>query len=227
MNMKITSTREAAKLNGIKILVYGPPDAGKTYLCSTIPNPLIISAESGLLTLADYDIATIEVNSLQELREAYAFIASSEEAKQYDTICLDSISDIAERVLSFEKKANKDKRMAYMMLGEQMSDLIRAFRALPKNVYFSAKLERSKDDYTGMMLYRPSMPGNALTEQLPHYFDFVLALRKDRDNDGNIYRYLQCEGDLQYIAKNRGGYLPRTMEPDLSRIYEAISHGKR
>lgn len=38
---------------GIKLAVYGGAGIGKTRLSATAPNPLIISAESGLLSLKD------------------------------------------------------------------------------------------------------------------------------------------------------------------------------
>ncbi len=85
---------------------------------------------------------------------------TSEEASQYKSICLDSISEIAEVVLNHEKKHAKDPRQAYGSMQEQVTDLIRAFRDIEgKHVYFSAKLEKTQDE-TGRILYAPAMPGN-------------------------------------------------------------------
>ena len=65
--IKITSTKDFY-LRGIKCLVYGESGVGKTVLCSTAPDPIIISAESGLLSLRKKDIPVIEINSLKTLR---------------------------------------------------------------------------------------------------------------------------------------------------------------
>ena len=55
-----------------------------------------------------------------------------------------------------------------------------------KNVYFSAKMEKQKDEQTGSMLYSPSMPGQKLGQALPYFFDEVLVLRAEKDADGNL-----------------------------------------
>ena len=151
MSIRLTTTREAAQINGLKVCVYGASGAGKTRLCVTTGEPtVIISAEAGLLSLRDTDIPVIEVATIGDVHDAYRFIAESDDAKDFRWVCLDSVSEIAEVVLSAEKKATKDPRQAYGALQEQMTDLLRAFRDLPgRNVYMSAKLDRQKDELTG------------------------------------------------------------------------------
>jgi phage nucleotide-binding protein len=219
INLKRTSGLAA---NGVKLLVYGQAGAGKTSLIRTLPNPIILSAEAGLLSLTGTDIPYIEITSMAELQEAYLWASSSDEAKGFDSIALDSISEIGEVVLSTEKKATKDPRAAYGAMQEQMGDLIRAFRDLPgKNVYFSAKLEKSTDEM-GKLLYNPAMPGKALTQGLPYFFDEVLALRVERDADGNTHRALMCDSDGLWLAKDRSGKLDSWEAPDLGAIIAKI-----
>jgi hypothetical protein len=137
-------------------------------------------------------------------------------------VALDSISEIAEVVLNAEKKATKDPRQAYGAMQEQMADLIRSFRDLPgKNVYMSAKLEKSQDEM-GRMLYAPSMPGNKTGQQLPYFFDEVLALRVEKDADGNSQRALMCDSDGLWTAKDRSGKLGQWEAPDLGAIIRKI-----
>lgn len=215
INLRSTSGLHA---NGVKVLVYGQAGAGKTSLIKTLPNPLVLSAEGGLLSIADADIPFIEVNSMESLKEAYEYASTSD----YASIALDSISEIAEVVLNFEKKATKDPRQAYGAMQEQMADIIRAFRDLPgKNVYFSAKLEKSQDEM-GRMLHAPSMPGNKVGQSLPYFFDEVLALRVERDADGNPQRALMCQSDGLWQAKDRSGKLGAWEAPDLGEIIKKI-----
>lgn len=219
INLKRTSGLAA---NGVKLLVYGQSGAGKTSLIRTLPNPIILSAEAGLLSLTGTDIPYIEITSISELQEAYLWASSSDEAAGFDSIALDSISEIGEVVLSSEKKATKDPRAAYGAMQEQMGDLIRAFRDLPgKNVYFSAKLEKSQDEM-GKLLYNPATPGKALTQGLPYFFDEVLALRVERDADGNAHRALMCDSDGLWLAKDRSGKLEPWEAPDLGAIIAKI-----
>ncbi len=154
--------------------------------------------------------------------EAYRWLMDSAEAKPFESVAIDSISEVAEVVLNAEKKATKDPRQAYGAMQEQMADLIRAFRDLPgKHVYMSAKLDKSQDEM-GKMLYAPSMPGNKTGQQLPYFFDEVLALRVEKDADGNSYRALLCDGDGSWLAKDRSGKLDQWEPPDLGAIINKI-----
>lgn len=213
--------------NGVKVLVYGQAGAGKTSLVATLPDPIVLSAEGGLLSIHDADIPYIEVNSMATLKEAYQWLIESDEAKGFKSVALDSISEIAEVVLNHEKKASKDPRQAYGAMQEQMADIIRAFRDLPgRNVYMSAKLEKTQDEM-GRMLYSPSMPGNKTGQSLPYFFDEVLALRVERDGDGVTQRALMCDSDGLWLAKDRSGKLDAWESPDLGEIIRKISGGAK
>jgi phage nucleotide-binding protein len=208
--------------NGVKLVVYGASGSGKTSLIKTLPKPVVLSAEGGLLSIQDADIPFIEITSMEELQEAYMWCRDSEEAKEFETIALDSISEVAEVVLNHELKTNKDGRAAYGELNTQMTGLIRAFRDLPsKHVYFSAKLEKSQDEM-GKLLYNPSMPGKSLTQSLPYFFDEVLALRVERDSDGINQRAIMCDTDGLWLAKDRSGKLEPWEAPDLGEIIRKI-----
>ena len=221
MAIDIRSTR-GLSAHGVKMLVYGQAGAGKTSLIPSLPTPIVLSAEGGLLSIADADVPFIEVTDMDTLNEAYSWLSSSAEAAQYQSVALDSISEIAEVVLSAEKKKTKDPRQAYGALQEIMGDMIRAFRDLPgKHVYFSAKLEKTQDE-TGRILYAPSMPGNKLGQGLPFFFDEVLALRVERDADGNTQRALMCDSDGLWLAKDRSGKLDGWEAPDLGEIIRKI-----
>lgn len=224
MAVRLTSTRDAARVNGVKVCVYGMAGSGKTRLCATTgASPIIISAEAGLLSLRDVDIPVIEVSTIEDVKDAYRMVSESAECKDFDWICLDSISEIAEVVLAAEKKATKDPRQAYGALQETMYELVRAFRDLPRNVYMSAKAERVKDDHSGAVLYGPSMPGQKLGQALPYFFDEVFAIRTEKDAEGNLQRWLQTQPDYQWAAKDRSGALDAWETPELSAIAAKIN----
>ncbi|HMA78355.1 MAG TPA: ATP-binding protein [Candidatus Paceibacterota bacterium] len=212
--------------DGVKILVYGQGGSGKTTLIKTLPNPVILSAEGGLLSLADTDIPYIEVTDMLSLREAYQWATESEEAAQYESIALDSLSEIAEVVLSAEKKQSKDPRQAYGALQDTMGEMIRAFRDIRgKHVYFSAKLEKQQDEQ-GRVLYSPSMPGNKLAQSLPYFFDLVFALRAEKDSEGVLQRALMTETDGLWQAKARtveGKRLQAYEAPDIGEVIRKLS----
>ena len=217
--MKITNTKEVSA-RYVKVLVHAPAGSGKTRLCATTGGkPIILSAESGLLSLAGEDIDVIEIKSMQDLYDAFAFLQND---TTYDWVCLDSITEIAEVLLATERGKTKDVRQAYGELQTQMMHLLRGFRDLPKNIYFSAKQEHVKDEVTGGMIFGPSAPGTKVGPAMPYLFDLVFALHNWKDEEGNVQRALQTQRDAQYEAKDRSGKLDMIEPADLGAIYSKI-----
>jgi phage nucleotide-binding protein len=226
MPITLKSTKNDVFLSGVKCLTYGQAGAGKTSLIPTMPKPIILSAEGGLLSISDHDLPFIEISSMADLREAYTWLVKSKEAAEFQSVALDSISEIAEVVLYSEKKVAKDPRQAYGAMQESLTDLVRAFRDIPgKNVLFTAKLEKSQDEM-GRILYAPSMPGNKTGQLLPYFFDLVMALRVEKDNEGYPIRTLQCQPDGLWLAKDRSGKLDQWEDPDLGAVFKKIG-GKK
>lgn len=237
-----TTSSQAAAVNGVKALIYSEAGAGKTVLCATAPQPCIISAESGLLSLSKhnlerlygignpnvcYDIPVWQVSTLQDVIDAYIFFASNPQARYFKTICIDSISEIAEKILEVAKRGVKDPRQAYGELIDKMLSLVRSFRDLPGfNVYMSAKMEPHKDE-NGVTKYIPSLPGSKLGPQLPYFFDEVFRLGIAAPAGGQKYRFLQTDGDAQYTAKDRSGVLDPVERPDLTFVFNKILGGKQ
>ena len=223
MAIHFTTTAEAAKIHGIKVLVYGKAGYGKTYLVRTAPAPLILSAESGVLSLRDVAIPMIQIRTVQDLIEVYNWVLGSKEAQQFATIYIDSISEIGEVVLANAKTLVKDPRQAYGELIEKMLMTIKSFRDLPgKHVVMAAKQEAIKDDLTGIVAYGPSMPGSKLAPQLSYLFDEVFRLGIGKTQQGQEYRFLQTQPDLQYDCKDRSGVLASVEPPDLNHVFNKI-----
>jgi hypothetical protein len=216
---RITNTSTVAAKH-IKVLVHGPSGAGKTRLCATTGGkPLIISAESGLLSLREFNLDVWTVASLDDIKEVYKYLLTD---IVYDWVCLDSISEIAEVVLADEKKLTKDGRAVYGNMAEKMASLIRDFRDLPKNVYMAAKQGKTKDEITGGVIFGPSAPGQVISQALPYFFDEVFALHRWKDNDGKFHTALQTGRDAQYEAKDRSGALAPAEPADLGAIHVKI-----
>ncbi len=227
MALNFTTTDKAAQLNGVKVLVYGQAGAGKTVLASTAPAPFLISAEGGELSLRNVQMPMAKVTTVDDLRDIYAWCEQSQEAKQFQTICIDSLSEIAEVVLNNAKRQVKDPRQAYGELIEKMETTIRMFRDLPgRNVYMSAKMEPTKDELTGVVKYGPAMPGKQLAVKLPYFFDQVCRLGINKAPSGESYRFLQTQPDMQYEAKDRSGALASVERPDLGYIFRKIMGGE-
>jgi len=222
MAIKIKTTSGLNK-KGIKVLVFGKSGIGKTTLMGTAPKPIILSCEGGLLTLAKKEIHYIEIETVQDIYDAYHFLRKSKQRKRYETICLDSITEMAERCLEEYKKINKDPRKAYGELADEMNKLIRLFRDLKNyNVVFSAKRARMVDDDTGTTQYIPGMPGHNLPQGLPYFFDEVFYL--DNHESKPRKRILRTQPGLEHDAKDRSRSLKSVEKPDLTYIFNKIKN---
>ena len=226
--MKFTSTDKALD-RGCKVIVHGESGAGKTYLIKSLldagHSPVIISAEGGNLCLRGVSIPVIEVSSLAEVQEAYRFLRDSDDAKAFDWIAIDSLSEILEVLLGDLKAATQDPRAAYGDLIDKGLQLVRDFRDLPRNVYFAAKQEFVKGSDGGRSFFSLSAPGSKLPQQLPFLVDEVFALRV-WEEDGVVKRMLQTGADGRYQAKDRSGVLDFLEPADLGAIAAKIHGGE-
>ena len=91
----ITDTSQFSLAHGVKGLIYGRSGVGKTRLMATLPSPIIISAEGGLLSLRQEKIPAIEIKTLDDLNRAHEYLTGPAGAN-YHSIGVDSISEIAE-----------------------------------------------------------------------------------------------------------------------------------
>jgi len=237
MPLLFSTASQESLASGVKVLVYGGSGVGKTVLTATLPNPVLISAESGALSLREsnlrrlfgndssicYNMPIITVRTTDDLVDAHLWCQQSAEANNFQSIGLDSISEIGEVVLNNAKLQVKDPRQAYGELIEKMETTIRKFRDLPgKNVLVSAKMEPMKDELTGIVKYGPSMPGAKLGPKLPYFFDEVFRLGISKDQQGKDFRFLQTQPDIQFEAKDRSGSLAMSEPPHLSYIFNKI-----
>jgi len=221
---RIVSPQKLVQNQGAKILVYGMAGAGKTTLAKTAPGKvLVISAEAGLLSIKDANnVEAIEVKEASEVMELHNALKSG--ALQYDTVCLDSVSEISEILLTWEKSRSKDPRMAYGNVQESVTNLMRAFRDLNMHVLFLCKEDVVDDD--GVLRHAPKMVGTKLGESITYFFDEVLALRiiEDQDEDGkNVQtRWLQTTYGQGYKAKDRSGKLEAFEKPNITALIEKL-----
>lgn len=238
--MQWSTTSQQAQGHGVKLMVYAEAGAGKTVLCATAPKPVILSAESGLLSLQranierifgvnqphiSYDIPVLKIKTVMDLTHAFNWFnnPANRAREHFSTICIDSLSEIVEVVLANAKQQVKDPRQAYGEMLEQTIDAVKKFRDLQGfNLYMSAKMEPMKDEMTGLTRYWPAMPGRKLGPQLPYLFDEVFRLGVGKTQDGQKYRFLQTDQDMQYIAKDRSGRLEELEPADLTHVFNKI-----
>ena len=229
MNTQLST--ELAALNGLRILVYGAIGSGKTMLAATATRPFLISCEAGLLSLSQRNVdrvlgegvpplPTVEVKTSADLKEAMQWLFSSAEPKQYTTICIDSLSELANIVLRSALKQVKDGRQAYGFANDYVQGLLASLQKLPVDFYVAAQQDKGDPLTTG-----PMLPGQAMGKHVPWWFDEVFCLRHMPSATNPQQRWLQTTFDGLYEAKDRSGMLEPWEPPNLASITAKIKGG--
>ena len=229
--MKIQST-ENVKTQKIKTVIYGQSGAGKTSLAATLEKVLLISAESGTLSLAGKKVDFVDIsrddegktivkeNRISRLLDVYKWIQTEEAKTKYDTIMIDSLTEIGQCMIdriAQDYPDAKDNFKKWGDYGSKMRDLIKAFRDLPDyNVVFTAIAINDKDD-NGRRYFNIDLQGS-IGDKLPAYFDLVLYLHVD----GEGQRHIITRGTDKLIAKDRSGKLSPIEEATLGGIFRKI-----
>lgn len=219
--MEIKSTKNK-HTDQLKCLVMGKAGIGKTSLLGTLPDlstTIIISGENGLLSLNDFDIDCIEVNSWQEVQQAVKLIL---DAGKYKTICIDSLTELSSMLLNFIKSIPKyqDPKMMLKLYGEY-TDKILAFVKYVRdlqdyNIVITALTEDKEDG--GYLIKKPQIQGGSAQKILTSLFDLVFFMETDEKNN----RVLRTSTTDTYEAKDRSGKLSNTEQPNLSKIIRKI-----
>lgn len=219
----------------IKGLIYADAGKGKSWLAATAPKPLILLGE------ADVTIATLkalqktkgivpdiwEINSLDDIAEAYEFLCSGNH--DYETVVIDGLTDINSRIKraavehAVSKRDTHDpdilEQSDWNRVGEKMRNLVRSFRDLPMHVIMTALVM----DIRSEMMYAPFVQPKNLALELPAYFNFVALLDADTDADGVVTRRLYVQPSDRYVSKNPSGALdPIEYNPDLGVLFPKI-----
>lgn len=200
-------------------MVYGAWGVGKTPLLATAPDPCIISAEKGMLSLRRTHTPFVEVSGYRSLIDIFNWASTSAEAKKFFTLGVDSLSEIVEVLLQEEKRTAKDPRKAFYNVYDAAVGFARGVRDLPgRTVVLVCKEEFSKD-INGTNLFQPMVPGNKLGQALPYYFDEVLRMIVW---PGTQQRVLCTQNTYQHQARDRSGMLAEHEQPDLTVVFRKI-----
>jgi hypothetical protein len=168
----------------------------------------------------------VEVSKIQELRELHTYLTQN--PKLYDTVFIDSLSEIGEVALSEAKASTKDGRAAYMIMAETIAGMIKAFNELHCTVIMIAQEERVASEMIGQVdyLYSCAVPGKAFASKVPYKLDFVFCLRaRSSEGDDKIERAFQTGPNGDYLAKSRSQRLETFEVADWSEIFKKLSIG--
>ena len=221
---KVMSTKDVAKNEPSKTLLYAHHGFGKTYQCRNYEKRygrgLIISGEAGLKSLADTEIdylpftswdgETDEERGVYSFRKIWSYVNSPEFVKAgYKWIAIDSLTEMSERLLENLEKKHSNTANGFVLWGDYsriMTGALKAIRDLPVHVLVTclAKEEKDANDNTQ---YWPLLKGNAVSKHTPALFDNVFCGVRTTENDGKnkptVARYIVTDEVSGWHGKAR------------------------
>ena len=210
----LKEAREFAIQFGIKAVIYGPAGSGKTPIINTAPRPLLLAVEPGLLSMRTSTVKTWLAPDTKRIDEFFNWFFNSAEAKNFDTLAIDSSSQMCDIALQEAKKTERHGLQQYGKMAEYVEPYMRRLYFLPeKHMYLIAK-EETQD--SGMR--RPYYPGKQLPVSIPHLYDCILRVAKVSIPNVGETTAFQCNGSYDVLARNRTGTLDTFEPPDFSAL---------
>lgn len=210
----LREAREFANTFGVKAVIYGPAGTGKTPIANTAPRPVMIATEPGLLSMRNSKIPTWIAPNKNRIDEFFKWFEHSSEAKNFDTLIIDSVTQMCEIALDDAKKRIKHGLQQYGDMAEYIMPYAERLYFMPqKHMYLISKEETQDSGFR-----RPYYPGKQLPVAIPHRYDLILRVAKvSLSNVGEVTAF-QCNGSYDVMARNRVGTLDTYEEPNFANI---------
>lgn len=220
LSSRLKPASQMAQQNGVKCLMYGCAGTGKTPLIGTCPRPVAVMTEAGALSVRNQNFPCFQAFTGKEIMEFFDWAHRSNETKNYDTIAVDSLSQLAEIILKEELKQNKDGRKAYGEMARAVMHIAETLFFMPKkHIYLISKLVEEKDE-KGVMTKRPLFPGNKLTADLPHLFDEFWYIGKQQvPGQPQPVLAIRTKETFGIVARDRSGKLQELEQPHLGNLF--------
>lgn len=204
---------------GVKVLAHGGPGSGKTPLVKTAPRPVLCATEPGLLSLRDWNGPVWEAYTPKAIDEFFDWLKRSNEPANFDTIAIDSISQLAEIYLAHETQVNKHGLKAYGLMAEKVMEQVTFLYYMQrKHVYLVAK-QQLTDEGGGLMKKRPYFPGKECNIKVPHLYDEILCVGTFQIPGVGEMRAVRAWDSLTVAARDRSGKLAEYEPCDLGALF--------
>ncbi len=226
--MNINDLKPASALAlrlGVKCVAYGPPGSGKTPISNTAPNPVMLVTEPGMLSMRKSPIQhAYDAYTPDRIDQFFEWFFKSAETKNFDTLIVDSVSQMAEAYVSkflgeTSKAGNKQHGLrAYGEMATTIMDhLVKLYYMPNKHLYLICK-QQILETNEGT-IKRPYFPGKELPVRAPHLFDVIIHVDKIQHAEHGIVTALRCKEIFGITARDRSGNLDEFEPPNLAALF--------
>lgn len=221
--MKVTKTNEHEN-HHIFGLIVGASGVGKTSLVKTLPEEktLIISAESGLLSVKDCSIDVITLKEFDDMYSILKFLKTPEAIEKYDHVFIDSLTEIAESLFaSLKPKDGKGNLFEiYDKYSTKITGMLKVLRDTANyNIWLTCLDKMVAKDFTEVVSL--DLIQKSLSKKVPALFDEVFYMTTI-EHDSEVKRVLIADNTIADFSKDRSGKLNKISLPDLSLITKTI-----
>lgn len=220
--MNINDLRPAsafAQHFGVKAIIYGPPGSSKTPVINTAPRPVLLACEPGLLSMRNSNVPTFQAFTAAAIDDFFKWFFNSNETKNFDTLAVDSVSQMAEIYLQAALKTNKHGLAAYGEMARNTLNHLEMLYYFPhKHTYLIAK--ECTETVNSISKRKPYFPGQQLPVEIPHKYDAILHLAiHNVPGMGQVKSFL-CNETIDAMARNRTGTLADFEPPDFGLLVQ-------
>jgi hypothetical protein len=228
MNLPILNTKDVARLEKTKTLLYSNHGWGKTTACKHYQEHfgpgLILSGEAGLKSLGKSEIDYMPFSSWDGKHEpengVLSFVGITKimnteafKKKDYQWVAIDSLTELSERLLSHLEKKHEGNKNKFEIWSDYSRDMLGCLKWIRDNSQMHVLvtcLAKEESDPNGGTQYWPLVKGNAVAKHVPSLFDYVFAGAKDTDpgKDGTAPRVRRL-----VITDEINGYHGKARDP--------------
>jgi len=222
-----TRSNKDKEITGLNILLYGDSGTGKTWFCGTAPKPIVLDFDGGIITLRDKDIPYVPREEMSTWKKAMKVIDEAMEAKEFETIVIDSFTVLSMLCMEFILKQNGVDTPRLSDYGQQIRLLQGLIDTLTsgypeKNLIVVCHAEPVQDEF-GRIDIRPLVVGK-FSSRISLFFDEVYystVVKKGMGSKAKEEFILKTKKGSNFVAKSRLN-LPPELPNDWSAIKEAL-----
>lgn len=238
MPIEIRNTKTIMENIHATLMIYGQSGAGKTTLAAGFPRPIFLCAEDGLMSIAGMDVDYIKVVTPEDIEEAYQYLVSPKASKKYDTVIVDTLTDLQNNVYMPAILGANNRKFPEIRDWGQLLELMRRFTRQMRdlkdkydNIVFICQEQEYTDENDNTFI-RPMLTGKFATEA-PAYVDIVMRLVVETGPrkvgvEPERTRVAIFQPSRDFVAKDRSNTMPVAMrEPVASKVLAKLRGGTK